>query len=189
MQPSTLGNDMEPEKLASDPKVDLLLRLARALHRYGVPAHRLEGLMSRLSETLGLQGSVYSSPTAIFASFGDPSELRTAMIRVDPGDTDLGRLADLDVLATEVMQGKVDARKGLARLDSILASPPLYGPGLTFLCFILVATGATVLLGGQLRELIGSVAISAWLGFLLVLAKKRPGLDRVNEALGAFGAA
>jgi len=185
----TLGSGIATEIRTDDRRIELLLRLAKALHRYGVPAHRLEGMMARLSETLGTQGSVYSSPTAIFASFGEPSELRTAMIRVEPGETDLGRLVDLDRLASEVMERKRDARQGLERLDAILAAPPSYGPGFTLLCFTLVATGATVLLGGQLRELVASVLISGWLGLLLVLSKKRPGLDRVTEALGAFGAA
>lgn len=185
----TLRSGVAPEIGTEDRRIELLLRLAKALHRYGVPAHRLEGMMARLAETLGTKGSVYSSPTAIMASFGEPSELRTAMIRVEPGETDLGRLVDLDLLASEVMEGKRDARQGLERLDAILAAPPPYSAGFTLLCFTLIATGATVLLGGQLRELIASVLISGWLGLLLVLSKKRPGLDRVTEALGAFGAA
>jgi len=185
----TLVDGIPPDVRADDRRIELLLRLATALHRYGVPAHRLEGMMAKLSERMGLQGSIYSSPTAIFASFGAPADLRTAMLRVDPGETDLGRLVDLDRLASEVMEGKRDAKQGLERLDAILAAPPTYGLGLTLLCFVLVATGASILLGGQLRELVGSVVISGWLGALIVLSKKRPGLDRVTEALGAFGAA
>ncbi len=175
--------------IVGEPRITLVLRLAKALHRYGIPAHRLEAVTSILSARLGLRGYVYSSPTAIFGSFGDPAELRTAMIRVEPGETDLGRLVDLDALTSEVMSGERTAEQGLVRLEEILSSPPIYHPALGLLCVALVGSGASFLLGGQLREMIAAVGISLWLGPLLILSGSHPGVARVTEALGAFGAA
>ncbi|MGH9753013.1 MAG: threonine/serine exporter family protein, partial [Blastocatellia bacterium] len=63
-----------------------VLRLGRALHVYGIPAHRLEEVMEKAAERLGLQGQFFSTPTAIFASFGRQDEQRTFLMRVTPGE-------------------------------------------------------------------------------------------------------
>jgi len=174
---------------AADARIAFLIRLAKALHKYGVPAHRLEGVLRVLSEKLGIVGSVYSSPTAIFASFGEPAELRTAMVRVEPGEMDLGRLVDLDTLTSEVLYGERSPQDGLERLDEILEAPPLYGPLFTLLCSAMISTGASVLLGGQGREIAAAFAISLWIGPLLLWSAKSPTIGRIAPAMGAFGAA
>ncbi|MFP2925847.1 phosphoenolpyruvate carboxylase [Pyxidicoccus sp. 3LG] len=106
------------------PAVAFALRLAEALHRYGTPAHRLEGLMQRVSERLGLEGRFFSTPTSLFSSFGPPEALRTSLIRVDPGDLHLERLTLLDVLADDVIQGRLTPEEGARKVEAILALPP-----------------------------------------------------------------
>ncbi|AKU89914.1 threonine/serine ThrE exporter family protein [Vulgatibacter incomptus] len=182
------GADPAAEGERAD-QIAFLIRIAKALHKYGIPAHRLEGVAGVLSEKFGIEGSVYSSPTAIFASFGPPTDLKTAMIRVDPGEIDLGRLSELDHLTCEVLRGDRTAQQGLERLEEILAAPPLYGPRLTMASFVAVATGASYLLGGRLPEMLAALVVSLWVGSLLIFSERRPGLARVSEALGAFGAA
>lgn len=145
--------------------------------------------MAVLSEKLGIEGSVYSSPTAIFASFGRPAELRTAMIRVEPGEMDLGRLVDLDTLSSEVLHGQRGPIEGLERLEEILDAPPIHGKLLFLVCCTLISSGACFLLGGQLREIAAAFATSLWIGPLLLLAMRSKSIGRIVPTLGAVGGA
>ena len=54
--------------------IGFVLALARALHRYGTPAHRLEEAMRICCHRLGLDAEVFSTPTAIIMSFNLTSE-------------------------------------------------------------------------------------------------------------------
>ena len=74
-------------------RTSFVLRMARALHRYGHPAHRLEESLVATSERLGLEAQFFSTPTSVFASFGQIDRQHTHLLRLDPGGTDLGRLA------------------------------------------------------------------------------------------------
>ena len=47
-----------------------LMRLARALHAYGTPSHRLEEALEIMSAELGLEAQYLITPTSIFASIG-----------------------------------------------------------------------------------------------------------------------
>ncbi|MEK7832242.1 MAG: threonine/serine exporter family protein [Acidobacteriota bacterium] len=80
--------------------IGFVLRLGRALHAYGYPAHRLEEVLSRASERLGLLAQFFSTPTSIFASFGKQEEQQTFLMRVTPGEVNLGKLAELDDVTT-----------------------------------------------------------------------------------------
>ncbi|MBA2627556.1 MAG: threonine/serine exporter family protein, partial [Gemmatimonadales bacterium] len=72
-----------------DPRTDavgFILRLARALHTYGYAAPQLEEVVSLAALRLGLVGEFSSSPTSVFAAFGEREQQRTYMLRVEPGD-------------------------------------------------------------------------------------------------------
>jgi uncharacterized membrane protein YjjP (DUF1212 family) len=182
-----------PELLASlntppppGPAVAFTLRLAEALHRYGTPAHRLEGLMQRVSERLGLEGRFFSTPTSLFASFGPPEALRTSLIRVEPGDMDLERLTLLDVLADDVIQGRLTPAEGARRVEDILARPARYGPALQLVCWTLAGGAAARLFGGGPREIAVAALSSLLIGTLGVLTRRQPTTARVLEPVAAL---
>ncbi|MCP3138704.1 threonine/serine exporter family protein [Pyxidicoccus sp. QH1ED-7-1] len=172
------------------PAVAFALRLAQALHRYGTPAHRLEGLMQRVSERLGLEGRFFSTPTSLFSSFGPPESLRTSLIRVEPGDLDLERLTLLDVLADDVIQGRLTPVEGASKVEAILALPERYGPGLQLLSWTLAGGAAGRLFGGGLREVAVAALSSLLIGTLGALTRRQPTTARVLEPVaGIFSSA
>jgi len=168
------------------PAVAFTLRLAEALHRYGTPAHRLEGLMQRVSERLGLEGRFFSTPTSLFASFGPPEALRTSLIRVEPGDMDLERLTQLDVLTDDVIQGRLTPTEGARKVEEILARPPRFGPTLQVLCWALAGGAAARLFGGGLREVAVAALSSLVIGTLGQLTRRQPSTARVLEPVAAL---
>ncbi len=189
-RPSDLA-EAPPEFVASlappppGPAVAFVLRLGHALHRHGTPAHRLEGLMMRVSERLGLEARFFSTPTSIFASFGPPEDLRTSLIRVEPGDMDLERLILLDLLADDVIQGRLTPAEGARRVEDILARPERYGPALQLLCWMLAGASAALLFGGGWKEMGVSAVSSLAIGVLDLLTRKQPTTARVLEPVAA----
>jgi uncharacterized membrane protein YjjP (DUF1212 family) len=168
---------------------DFVLELGRGLHRYGYPSHRLEQALEAASHRLGLQGQFFSTPTALFASFGGHSDQRTFQLRMDPGMVDLAKLAALDAITRDVALGRLAPAGGSEAIRAVVAAPPAYGPALTTVCFALASGTAARFLGGGPREAVAATVIGLGLGLLALLAGRLPGLARVFEPVAALLAA
>jgi uncharacterized membrane protein YjjP (DUF1212 family) len=186
------GSDLPPGTMPAGPPerdaIGFILRLGRSLHSYGYAAHRLEQVMDRAAEQLGIQGQFFSTPTSIFASFGPQQDQRTFLIRVDPGGVDLGRLALLDEVTIKVLHGRMSPAAGSEEIDRILVAPEPYGRVMTTLAFGLVSAAASRFLGGGTREIIVSGIIGLLIGFLALAAGRLSQLGRVFEPSAAFAA-
>jgi len=174
--------------IGSRDAVGFVLRLGRALHVYGIPAHRLEEVMGKAAEKLGLQGQFFSTPTAIFASFGRQEEQRTFLMRVTPGEVNLGKIADLDDVTTGVLRGALDPAEGSKRIDSIQAEPHRYGAALTTVAFSLASAAASRFLGGGAKEIAASALIGLVIGLLSVFVGKYQSFGKVFEFVAAGAA-
>ncbi len=166
--------------------IGFVLRLGRALHAYGYPAHRLEEVLSRASERLGLLAQFFSTPTSIFASFGKQEEQQTFLMRVTPGEVNLGKLAELDDVTTGVLRSSLDPAKGSERIEKILAAPERYGSALRTIAFGMASAAASRFLGGGLKEIGVSALIGLLIGLLSVFASKYPTWGKVFEPVAAF---
>lgn len=174
--------------IGSRDAVGFVLRLGRALHVYGIPAHRLEEVMGKAAERLGLQGQFFSTPTAIFASFGRQDEQRTFLMRVTPGEVNLGKIAELDDVTTGVLRGALDPGEGSKQIDRILAEPHHYGAALTTIAFSLASAAASRFLGGGVKEIAASALIGFVIGLLSLLVGKYQSLGKVFEFMAAGAA-
>lgn len=174
------------EARPTEAAVRFTLELGRALHRYGTPAHQLENALARVSARLGQEARFFSTPTAIFASFGPPEALRTCLIRVNPGELDLDRLSRLDALMEAVVRGECTPEAGAARLDAILAAPPPHGAAATLVCYALAGACWARLLGGGLREAGVAALASLMAGVLAVGSGRFPSWGRVEVPLCAL---
>lgn len=166
--------------------VGFVLRLGRALHAYGYPAHRLEEVLSKTSERLGLVAQFFSTPTSIFASFGRQEEQRTFLMRVTPGEVNLGKLAELDDVTTGVLRSSLDPATGSEKIEKILAGPERYGGALRTLAFGTASAAGSRFLGGGLKEIGVSALIGLLIGLLSVFASKYPTWSKVFEPVAAF---
>jgi uncharacterized membrane protein YjjP (DUF1212 family) len=178
------------ERRGSEPDpaaVSFVLELGRALHRAGYAAQRLEDSLGAVSDRLGLPNhQFFSTPTSILASFGPLGLQRTSMLRVEPGEVNLGRLAALEQVALDVAQGRTLPAEGTAAIIRITTAPPPYGPGLTTLASGVVSGAATQFLGGGAREIVVATVLGLGLGILGQLISGRPRLVRVFEPVAAF---
>ncbi|MBC8329184.1 MAG: threonine/serine exporter family protein [Planctomycetes bacterium] len=176
---------MSPRTNAS-PEITFALKLAKALHRYGTPAHRLEDVLVALSDRLGVQGSFFSTPTALFASFEGGGEESTHMQRFQDSDTDLGKLSDLDALFNDVWFQRIDLEEAARRVDQLIAAPPRYGRLAVFLSFGLASGGAARFFGGGLAEMLLATLAGFGLGLVVFARARLPWLKRLFEPVGAL---
>lgn len=166
--------------------IGFVLRLGKALHTYGYASHQLEEVMVSMAHRLNLSGQFFTTPTSIFASFGEPEHQRTFLLRVEPGTVDLGRLAELEELGRRVLEGQLSAAEGTAAIDRILQAPPLYGRLLTTIAYGVTSAAAARFLGGGAREIRISCAIGLLIGLLALVAIRYPPIGRVFEPAAAF---
>ena len=173
-----LGDDREAA-------IAFVLALGRALHRYGTPAHRLEEGLNRVTRKLEVEAEVFTTPTAIIMSFGRPEELKTRLMRVEGGELDMGKLAQVDDLADDVLAKEITPAEGMRRLDAIIAGAPHFGHGLSTFVHGVVAAGLAVFFGGSIHDVALAGAIGIVLGLLAQSLLASTDQARVLELIGA----
>lgn len=176
----------EDDAVGSRDAVGFVLRLGRALHAYGYPAHQLEEVLGKTSARLGLVAQFFSTPTSIFASFGRQDEQRTFLMRVTPGEVNLGKLAELDDVTTGVLRSSLNPATGSERIENILDGPERYGGALRTLAFGTASAAGSRFLGGGWKEIGVSAFIGLLIGLLSVFTVKFPTWGRVFEPVAAF---
>ncbi len=166
-----------------------VLELGVALHRFGTPVHRLESALGAVARHLSLPGQFFITPTQILAAFGAPESQQVSMVRVEPGEVDLEKLAALDRLADAVVADEMDIAQGVAQIQAIVAAPPRYGAALTVLAYGLMSASAAQFLRGGVTEIIVAGGIGVATGLLAIAFSRIVNGGRVFELIAAFGAA
>jgi len=161
-----------------------VLEIGRAMHMLGSPSYRIEDTMDACSRALGLEGSFFSTPTAIFAAIGPVgTEPRTMLLRVAPGDHDLGRLAELYAVRDLVVQRRIPPEQGLERVRAVLTAPAQQRPWADPLAHALAGAGAAVLFRGSAMEVAFAGLAGLLVGGIARLGHLRPGLGDVQAPL------
>ncbi len=166
-----------------------ILNLGRLLHRHGLPSDRLEEALLACSRQLGLAAQLFCTPTSLFASFEGESNPSTHLLRVEPGDVDLGRLSDLSELIDELLRGDLVLGTAAARLEAFDHHPPRWGRWSRLLSFGVASSSAACILGGSLDAAVVALGSGTLVGCLAMLAARRPALARVFEPVAAAAAA
>lgn len=178
---------LDPRSVEGQEAVGFVLALGRALHSSGYSAPRLEAVLTMVAERLGLAApAFFSTPTSLNAAFGEEQAQRTFMLRVQPGETDLGRLAALDAATLEVVRGRASIAEGIATVQAIIAAPPRYPAWLVTLAFGVLSGAVARFFGGGVREIGAGLVTGLFVGLLAWVAGRVPGLARVFEPAAAF---
>jgi uncharacterized membrane protein YjjP (DUF1212 family) len=166
-------------------KVELILSLSRALLTFGLGAHRVEEALERLAGSLELKIDAFCTPTALIITLEDTDAIRTHVVRVVPGGTDLERLSALHDLVGRVQRKELTPDDAEERVLAILAKPERYGPLAMIGAYALVSAASAIVLGGGGLDIPASGALGALVGALEVAATRVPTLGRLLPAIAA----
>ncbi len=163
-----------------------VLELARALHEYGTPAHRLEVALQNVATRLGLRAEFFTTPTSIMVGFGELSDQKVHLLRVEPSAPNLGHLAQISDIIRGVVDGTITPGEGLRQLHAVKAQPARWPTWLVLLAFVLSSAAVACFLKVRL----GDVAIASALGLVTgVIALTTSSSDTwrpVTEPVAAF---
>lgn len=166
-----------------------ILRLGKALHRYGTPTDRIEEWLGLLAGRLGVHGEFFCTPTALFATLQVRGPATTHLIRLEPGSADLGRLVDLDRIANQVYDADLTPTEGIARIDDVLARGERYPAPVMLVATAAACAASNVFLGGTAREVAATAGIGLVVGVVESWMGLRQRMARLSEAVAAFCAA
>ncbi|MDQ7049901.1 MAG: threonine/serine exporter family protein [Enterobacterales bacterium] len=167
--------------------IGFLLRLAKALHTYGLPAYELEQTMNGCAEALGYGIQCMSLPTSISMTILPPdNEPKTYLIRVAPGEINLDRLRKTTEVARHVIEEQINAEQGANLLKQIAKVQPDYPYWVIVIAFAVVSGCISRIFFGGLNEMAVSTLIGGVVGMIAVASKTRPMIDHLLPAICAF---
>jgi len=114
-----------------------IISLGKALHKFGTPAYRMEAHLTNVATFLQINASFLVTPTSLTFMLYEKGEDQdyNHIVRVTPGELDLGSLARTDELVDELSSGQRTLSEAIERLENIANKPNPYGRFLTFLAF------------------------------------------------------
>ena len=168
-------------------KRKFIIRLGKALHKLGSTAYRLEDNLLSIAKFLDVRASFIITPTALTFILSDEDDIQqyNHLVRVKPGDIDLGSLARIDELVDELISGERTLEEAIDRLDEVKDKPAPYGTFLTFIAFG-ASSGAFAMLMHTSWHDVFWAALLGWVIFAFVLWAERS--RRVTELLEPMSA-
>ncbi len=168
---------------AADARIRFLIDLGKALHGYGIPAHRLEDALGNAANRLGIRAEFFSGPTSLISSFGEPGDQHTSLSRVEPGSLQLDKLVELDEVVEALYRGEIGVEAADSRLKEIEQIPERYGPVLTTLAFSVASGAAARFFAGGLAEMILAGGLGLVTGLVAWAAGRYVSIGRIFEFL------
>jgi len=172
-------------------RVDFVIELARRLHMYGTTAQRLEGAVMQVAWHFGIVADVWSNPTGMILSLRDPrrgpNDTITRVIRLAPGEDDLGRLAIADGIAEDVIANRRDIASGLEAMYELDKPRRVGASGWRVFAYGLASASVAGLLPHTgWADLTTAALLGGVIGVLAEASAKRPSLQHALEAIAAF---
>ena len=165
-----------------------IVKLGLNLHQYGTPAYSLEAHLNDVAATLNLKGSFVITPTAItFVLWShDHSQEYIFTARVDPGNPNLGSLAQTHEIVEQISNNELNITEANKALEVIENKKRIYPNAITAIAFALSGGAFATLV----RSTLADVALASFLGlivfFVVASAQYSKRIDKMMEPLSTF---
>ena len=173
-----------------DDRVRFLTELGRRLHLAGVSASRLEGAIRSVAQAIGVRCEIWSSPTGLLLSLSDADVVQgtqeTRVLRLDPGDINLGALARLDAIAEQVVTGGMSLEGAWEAMHALDKPTTARQELATVAAFGLAAASVAGLLRTGWIDIAVAGVLGLIIGWLALLSQSRPHFGAAFEAVGAL---
>ena len=172
-------------------RIGFVVDLAKRLHEYGTAAPRLEDVINLVSARLGLACHVLATPTSIVMSFSDPereddlAEI-TQVVRLPPGSVDLKRLCQIDEIADQVIDGRLELAAGRWRLRQFRQSERASRRMWVVASFAVSAASIAVILETGWKGTLTAGLVGALIGVVDRLSVRHPNIAAASEAISAL---
>lgn len=169
-------------------RIRFLAELATQLHRYGTPADQMERVLLMMSDRLDLQGEFLATPTSFLGAFGPFDKQRLVMVRLEPGESNLGKQCQIDALIEKVGLGEWTPDQAARRLREIGEEPSRWEKW-NALGFALASGASVPFFGGGVEEMVASAVVGLILGLLAPVIFHYEKIGRLFQPTAAFLAA
>lgn len=173
-----------------DERARFITDFARRLHIAGVSAARLEGAVKSTATAIGVDCEIWSSPTGILLSLGDPNEgsasQQTRVLRLEPAQPNLSELSALDEIGDEVMAGRLDVVEASTQLRALDRGPDARDRSGVVFAFGLASAAVAGLLRTSWADIAVAGALGTIIGTLDVASRRKPHLAAASEAIAAI---
>lgn len=153
----------------SDAELDelhaFLIQTAVLLHRYGTPSHRLERVMVKVSQQLGVESVFLYTPTALIISMGTGKSEKTYLRRVNSGSIDADKLLLFDSILEQLTAGEISVAQAALQMEKVAKKPPPYSLMTTAVACGVSCASVAFIFGGSILE--ASVAGALGLGIAM----------------------
>jgi uncharacterized membrane protein YjjP (DUF1212 family) len=172
-------------------RIGFVVDLAKRLHEYGTAAPRLEDVINLVSARLGLSCNVLATPTSIVMSFSDPereddlAEI-TQVVRLPPGSVDLKRLCQIDEIANQVIDGRLDLAAGRWRLRQFRQSMRAAHRAWIVASYAVSAASIAAILETGWQGAATAGLVGGLIGLVERLSVHRPNIEAASEAISAL---
>ncbi len=186
--------DMNQDSDARAPikvRIGFVIDLAKRLHEYGTAAPRLEDVINLVSARLGLTCNVLATPTSIVMSFTeldgeDDLAETTQVVRLPPGSVDLKRLVQIDEIADQVIDGRLELSAGRWRLRQFRQSQRASHSGWIVASFAVSAASIAAILETGWKGIATAGLVGAIIGVIDRLSVRHPNIAAASEAVSAL---
>ena len=171
---------------ARDDRTALLLALGRGFHQAGLPTDTLEEVLRDVAIASGVALQVNVLPTSLTLAVGSGFAQRLVILRLEPGNVHLRKLALLETVVDRVRRGARspgDALADVVRIDTALQPDP---PLLTILAYALLAMGTALLLGGFAQDIAASAVAGTAIGAIGAVSQRSRRANRIFEISASF---
>jgi uncharacterized membrane protein YjjP (DUF1212 family) len=167
-----------------------IIKLGKALHKYGTPAYRLEAHLQNVSELLEVKANFMVTPTTLtfLLSEGQDQQDYNHIARVTPGDIDLGALARLDALVDELDTQQRTLAEAIERIDET-DKQMIYGKLITFVTFGVTSGSFAMLMNTSWSSILWSTLLGFIVAIITFCAEKSPRISHMLEPFVALIAA
>jgi uncharacterized membrane protein YjjP (DUF1212 family) len=165
-----------------------LMKLAKALHTYGMPSHRLEVALRQISERMQVESQVVVTPTSIIASVGPTEAAQTTLVRLEPGRVNLEKQSQLHHLIGDVCARRLTLEQAGELLDSLVERTPLHGRLATVAGFGLASAAAAIFFDGGRTEAATACVIGLMIGLLVLAGARAPRFSMVMPGTAGVAA-
>ena len=169
-------------------KRKFIVRLGKMLHKYGIPAYRLESHLMELADAIELRSSFIISPTSmtfVLWTEGHEDEY-THAARVAPGDLDMGSLSRTDEVVSDVISNTLTIDEALERLDEIETMPSRNGRAITGLSYVLASGAFAMLMRSSLNDVLWAGLLGGIVYIFVLWSERSKGITNMLEPLVAM---